>query len=416
MKRYKPFNFNEARRNPEQNPHISAWDYVDKYKDDKDVYISFTEIDKIGINPKSKFNTPVGIYTYPLREFVKNYTPFMNLSKGFESSESKNIYTKSVGSYAPFAGSAKYISFIRVKDKSHFIEDMYKDYGSDKYDRDIKILEKKYKEIMFKEYKTEKAIRHIRKYFDVQIFDNEKELWLEFIDYSLKEAKEKNPSVSMWNITRLLSDFLSADSKQSSTKWNLILSKDLGYSGFADKSGKGYIHPSEPMQAVFFNTRAFEVITRVDNVPAKKTINIHDPKQKIEYNIKNLGLENKDYIINMDLTVDFEGYVDIGNKHLKEIPFKFGTVDGHFACHMNNLTSLKNSPDTVGDDFICDRNPQLKSLEGLPKFIGGDLTVEYSMAKIYSEDDIRKMSNIKGKVEFGFGGVPYQYIPTKDKK
>lgn len=43
-------------------------------------------------------------------------------------------------------------------------------------------------------------------------------------------------------------------------------------------AGKGYIHPSEPMQAVFFNTRAFEVITRVENVPARKPQNIFSYK------------------------------------------------------------------------------------------------------------------------------------------
>lgn len=36
-----------------------------KYKDTDDVYFSFTNIFKIGINPKSTWNTPVGIYTYP---------------------------------------------------------------------------------------------------------------------------------------------------------------------------------------------------------------------------------------------------------------------------------------------------------------------------------------------------------------
>ena len=33
---------------------------------DKTQYISFTAIDKIGINPRSTYDTPVGIYCYPL--------------------------------------------------------------------------------------------------------------------------------------------------------------------------------------------------------------------------------------------------------------------------------------------------------------------------------------------------------------
>lgn len=35
------------------------------YKNKNDVYFSFTNIFKLGINPKTMWNTPVGIYTYP---------------------------------------------------------------------------------------------------------------------------------------------------------------------------------------------------------------------------------------------------------------------------------------------------------------------------------------------------------------
>ena len=279
----------EARRNPEMNPHIGAWDYVEKYKNDPDVYISFTEIDKIGINPQSKYNTPVGIYTYPLKEFVERYI-FGSISA---VDEYNKLYVKvTVGSFAPFAGEAKYINFIRLKDKAHFINDMYKDYGSNDYDRDIKILEKKYSELLFQQWNS--------RMLSMPIYVSEetpKEVWLGFIEYCINNARVKNSVGSIWNITRELAEILSDNEKQASTKWNLILSKDLEYSGFADKSGKGYIHPSEPMQAVFFNTRAFEVIARVENIPAKRTADgviykkgdtFKDTKNGIIYTIKKI--------------------------------------------------------------------------------------------------------------------------------
>lgn len=354
IKRYKPFNFEEARRNPEMNPHIGAWDYVDKYKDDKDVYISFTEIDKIGINPRSKYNTPVGIYTYPLKGFVEKYIGYP------DEGTYKDSFSKStLGSFAPFAGNAKYINFIKVKDKTHFINDMYKDYGSNNYDRDIKILEKIYKDQLASDryeitdlysfFKKSKKDSFTIFYFDETTQDGEITIGRvsdvdrkgvsidgEFIEYhniySIKRynkliwenpeykdytgddgvsfddiiqkgqmtAKEKNPIMSMWNITRLLAEKLSNNTKQASTKWNLILSKDLGYSGFADKSGKGYIHPSEPMQAVFFNTRAFEVITRVENVPAKNLLKGKPPKLFIGMRFKNNQKMMAYQIIDMD--------------------------------------------------------------------------------------------------------------------
>ena len=72
MKSYKLF-LSEKRSNPDKNPKLSAYDYLEQYKDDPDVYISFTDISKIGINPRSDFNTPNGIYTYPLREMWKDF-------------------------------------------------------------------------------------------------------------------------------------------------------------------------------------------------------------------------------------------------------------------------------------------------------------------------------------------------------
>jgi len=304
----------EKRRNPDQNPHIGAWDYLIEYKDDPDVYISFTEIDKIGINPLSKYNTPVGVYAYPLKEFIDKYF------KGYGESpiDEKYTYKHTIGNFAPFAGKAKYINFIRIKDKSNFIEDMYKDYGSNDYDRDIGILKKKYnvgdnkkissnmtKRLMkdglinlleysdisriIKEflpnldfesvenftYDLHKYISHNDNISASRLF-NEVLYYIEnftgidhIIKSGLKGAKNNNPITSMWNITRLLAESLSNSEKQAATKWNLILSKDLGYSGFADKSGKGYIHPSEPMQAVFLRKNAFKLLHRVENKPKK---------------------------------------------------------------------------------------------------------------------------------------------------
>ena len=267
MKKYKPYKIQELRKNPEQNPHIGAWDYVQKYKNDPDVYISFTEIDKIGLNPQSKYNTPLGIYTYPLKEFVRNY---IDKEDGWE-----HRYDLPVGHLAPFAGNSKYINFIRVKDKSTFINDMYKDYGSNNYDRDIKTLEKIYSSnskfsIMEKssqftndffdiiqkvrkeiinydiildrlynylylyipdEYST-KLDMNIATYFNKYrnniidlIYENKKEkfskiikdflimlgipsLFSEFIKNGVSSAKAKNPVMMMWNITRLLAEEL----------------------------------------------------------------------------------------------------------------------------------------------------------------------------------------------------------------
>ena len=52
-------------------------DYLkEKYsKDNEDLYITFVSEDKVGINPQTKYNTPIGVCTYPLKwtlEYTKN--------------------------------------------------------------------------------------------------------------------------------------------------------------------------------------------------------------------------------------------------------------------------------------------------------------------------------------------------------
>jgi hypothetical protein len=48
-------------------------DILKKYASDPNIFISFTSLDKIGINPHSTFTiTPNGIYTYPLKEVFQN--------------------------------------------------------------------------------------------------------------------------------------------------------------------------------------------------------------------------------------------------------------------------------------------------------------------------------------------------------
>jgi hypothetical protein len=242
MKKFTEF-ITEARKNPEQNPKISAYEALLPYSNNPDVYISFTELDKIGINPKSKYNTPLGIYTYPIKEIWKRY----NIDKV------KNFTN------LPYAAHEKHIWVIKVKDKSTFIDDMYKDYGSDKFDKDEKILKGIY-----------------IKYLEVLWDDNEPKVnereWKEFVENSLENSKEKNPVMSFWNLTHNMAQTLTDEKTgiKMATKWNTLL-RQCGYSGFGDKSGKGYIHPAEPVQAVFLSKDAFIVLKEVYNKDYSQT-------------------------------------------------------------------------------------------------------------------------------------------------
>ena len=74
--RFKEFYINEDRKYPTDQ------ELYEKYKDN-DVYFSYRSIDKLGINPKSRFDTPNGIYAYPVRYQTTNVRFTGDTNTGF---------------------------------------------------------------------------------------------------------------------------------------------------------------------------------------------------------------------------------------------------------------------------------------------------------------------------------------------
>ncbi len=79
--------YTEARKNPELNPKVSAKYALLKYiKDDKDVYVSFRNINKLGIHPASEhIKTPIGIYCYRLESYKKQFLRKDDIDLGLQA-------------------------------------------------------------------------------------------------------------------------------------------------------------------------------------------------------------------------------------------------------------------------------------------------------------------------------------------
>jgi ankyrin repeat protein len=307
----------ELRKNPELNIKTDPVKEIEQYSKDPDVYISYRSIDKIGINPKSKYNTPNGIYTYPLKEI------FPALQQGGISN-------------VPFAGDENYVYVIKLKPnyKKHFVNNMYL-YDSSNYDVDIQKL------------KTHFIPKHLTE----KEFDDIK-------NKGLSDAKNKNPITSMWNITRVLANY-------KPNNWNFILRKVLGYCGFADKSGRGIIHESEPIQAVFLDPTCFTVLSRIQ----KNYTNI---KKDFDYYINNTNFDelvkNKKFLkyninkqtkggntllhlaINNHLTDDAKMLIDNGAE--VNIKNKSGITPLQMAVQNNNIDIIEYLvPKKIKPDF-----------------------------------------------------------------
>lgn len=282
MKTFSTF-LTEARKNPDQNPKVSLYDVAEKYQKDSMIFMSFVsdvnlvraskkikdvnsdKLDnldpikstwkdeemvhlvwekqaeklkkqdessagfgfKIGINPKSGYNTPIGIYCYSVKETMQRYA----------KPTSRRIIV-------PFAGQQPGVYFIRPKDKSKILDLGYMTYRN--YKRD----EKKIREMLIHD-------RKLKKDFDVSLM----------VNHAKTTAKVQSPGGWLWNLTRWTAhatkDAIEGgqlkNQKGVTVRWNKIF-RDLGYQGAIDSKGKGIIHEAEPWQAVFFSAAFVEVV------------------------------------------------------------------------------------------------------------------------------------------------------------
>ena len=93
------------------------------------------------------------------------------------------------------------------------------------------------------------------------------------------------------------------------------------------------------------------------------------------------------------------GFYCDSSKSLKSLEGAPKEVGGDFNCiYCNSLESLKGAPKKVGEDFSCINCESLKSLEGAPKEVGGDFSC-YGCASKFTEDDVRKISIVKGEIK-----------------
>ena len=197
------------------------------------LFVSLTAIPKLGINPRSHYNTPLGIYAYPAKYVLEKVGRKLPLD------------------FLPFAGDQPWVNIFRVSENSNVIdldevtEDMYNDYCQ----RFSEILSKRYSNSPLET--TNKVVARFKEEAST--------------GPGFKSARVKTPGGKLWYVSMEVSKEI-ADlyvEKSRSLSWNKLF-RDVGIDGFIDM-GKGIIHPSEPTQAVFFSMKPIQVLDRVQN-------------------------------------------------------------------------------------------------------------------------------------------------------
>jgi hypothetical protein len=236
----------------------SAFEKLMKYKFNSKAFFSFRDIYRIGINPNSKWTTPNGIYTYPLKAV---------------STIKKDRYDLSSDKIkVPFVGDKPIIYVVEsvgrgIKDLNLYTEaNLTDDVEKLKKAMRMKVNQRYVKDFLIT-LKSPTIMGQIA--IDASIIpsalQNCKTI-IEYIDilssFSSIGARVNTFGGRLWYITYYLAKGIMG--LKFSNVWNSIFRKFLKYNFVVDL-GQSIIHPNESYQAVFFNTKSFKVLDVIEN-------------------------------------------------------------------------------------------------------------------------------------------------------
>lgn len=281
----------EARSHAKQNPKTSInqhiTDALTKAGKDKariagvyNCFVSLTVVDKLGINPQSRYDTPLGIYSYPAEYVHKVAADDRELSHTL-----------------PFAGDNPHVNIFSVRGNVINIGTIS--------DVDVTSLYEKIAAVYHKYAKGDWKT-------DVDVVER-------IINDAGSRAKIKSlPGGQLWYVTMLVAARLAELTlSKPPIMWNKLF-REIGVDGVVDE-GNGIIHTNEKNQAVFFSTAAITHVERVYNKYSPDAIATKQAKGRIEHRraTKYVGMSDQQLI---DLLpqrgADFMEYIKNPSKEL----------------------------------------------------------------------------------------------------
>ena len=241
-----------ARSNSDKNIKQTICEQLKPYLNDPDIYISLTSVEKIGLNPKSQYDTPLGVYCYPLNVVWEQY----NLDKSEDLTA------------LPYVSKNPHVWVLRAKNK--IINMSSSDYNRQNMLKDNILIEKIYKD--FYEQLMWEALSNTNihgeefvEQWKTKFYNSVNSRWERIFKESQETARKPTAICKFWNLSRLISfEMAKAVKGVGAVKWNWLLRK-CGYHGFVDTTGQGYIHPNEPFQAVFLEKTDFTIVEKLLN-------------------------------------------------------------------------------------------------------------------------------------------------------
>ena len=199
--------------------YVSVLDQLEPYSKDPAYFVSFTSIEKIGINPNNAFSTPIGVYAYNLQKLWPDWThgddffgkdrPYVNLIK---------LNTNKVCRIGDYT--------LNTQDFNK-LEHIYNSLNPSSSFQDFVAARRK-------------AIAQ-----QTNLYQNDSD------------------GALLWDLTGNVARMMSGSNNKSFTvKWNKLF-RDLGYDAIIDDTS--VIHLLQSAQAVFFEPQAYKLIKRMLN-------------------------------------------------------------------------------------------------------------------------------------------------------
>lgn len=264
------------------------------------VFFSMTAIEKLGINPQSRYNTPLGIYAYPLdgdhfaalrdgtlpfagdQPFIQVFRQPENGVVDVSGPYSQGDLERDLAKIREWYKSDDDLKRQKEMAKEELIQVLASLKASPKFTREYRLIQAQvdyaYAKLTQKaRYPDPTRDWYETAHFQFQglaekakstLFRKGLELIVQALDTLKKsdtdneiaaarqEAKIQTPFGQLWNVTRAMS----GNPKQ----WNALLRR-LGYNGVTDLEGTGLIHRAEPVQAVFLSMAGIQVIGSFNN-------------------------------------------------------------------------------------------------------------------------------------------------------
>jgi hypothetical protein len=206
--------------------YIDVREALAKYKNDDDIYVSYTDDvgstmqgrhvsgAKLGINPKSPYNTPIGIYTYPLTL----------------------IWSEVLTGSLPFGGKRPFIQVVKPKGTVVRLSSL----SDAEFSRYCDLL---------------------KGYYLRTVPGADDDTWESVIEDTAAGSLNNSNGGRLWALTRHLA--VRTTNRKAPVTWNAIW-RWIGVVGCRD-DGDGIIHRNEPVQACFFSARDLMLIETVRN-------------------------------------------------------------------------------------------------------------------------------------------------------